>query len=337
MKTYGWGIIGLGGIAHRFMNDLPRCPQARLAAVASRSADKAAAFAERYGFAKSYGSYDEILNDPNVDILYIATPHALHSELAIKGLNAGKAVLCEKAVTVNSGEIRSVIEAARRSGQFFMEGMWTRFFPVSRQIHERISAGEFGRVTLAEVDFGFGRWQSGKVDNPSSRLFAADMAGGALLDVGCYCVSYATWMKGSQPVSVGALTTIVETGVDGMTNAILQFDDETMAVVRASIVQNTRQRALIYCDEATIEVPDFWHPSRAVIHYQTSGRADELIEIPYDQDGAAGFKYEAQMVMDCLDQGLVECPLMPWADSAGVMATLDKIRSEIGLKYPFEV
>jgi dihydrodiol dehydrogenase / D-xylose 1-dehydrogenase (NADP) len=336
MMKYGWGILGPGNIARRFMNDLPLCPQADLAAVASRSPEKARAFAEQYGFAKSYGSYRDLLEDPTVDIVYIAVPHTLHQELTIQALEAGKAVLCEKPAAVNALQLQAMIDCARDRRRFFMEAMWTRFFPVNQRVYQIISSDALGTVTLIEADLGFGNWSGGRVANPQSRLFSPELAGGSLLDLGVYCVSYLTRMKGAYPVAIKALGARTETDVDGMTAAIFHYSDGTVAVLRSSVIQTMRQTAIIYCEKATIEVPDFFHPSRAVIRYAEKGHPDEIIEIPYQVDGTTGFNFEAEAVMACLDRGLLECPDMTWQQSLEVMELLDAIRREIGLKYPFE-
>jgi len=334
MKKTGWGIIGPGGIAHRFLNDLPRCRQADLAAVASRSYDRARIFADQYHFRKSYGSYDEILSDPAVDIIYIATPHPQHHDLAIRCLKAGKAVLCEKPAAVHAAQIREMIDCARQNNVFFMEAMWTRFFPVNQRVKALIDSGALGAVTLIEADFGFGRWNAGKVDHPENRLYSLDLAGGSLLDVGVYCVSYATWLKGEKPAAVKALATKLETGVDGMTACLFQYADGTMAVLRSSISRTTRQTAMIYCEKATIEVPDFWHPAKAIIQYADSKRPPETIEDDYTRDGSTGYHYEAEAVMSCLAEGAVQCPVMDWQQSIEVIELLDQIREETGLRYP---
>ncbi len=334
MKQYGWGILGPGSIAKRFMNDLPRCPQARLAAVASRDPEKAQAFADQYHFERSYGSYGALLEDPTVDIVYISVPHTLHHDLSIQALQAGKAVLCEKPAAVNAAQIRSVVECANQNKTFFMEAMWTRFFPVNQRIRQMIGSGDLGAVTLIEVDFGFGSWNNGKVTNPQGRLFDPKLAGGSLLDVGVYCVSYATWMKGARPVQIKAMDSRLETGVDGMTSALFRYEDGGMAIIRSSIVQTTRQTAVIYCEKATIEVFDFWHPSRAVVHYRDNNLPDEVIEIPFQDDGATGFQFEAEAVMACLDGGLLESPVQTWQQSIEVMEILDAIRGETGLQVP---
>lgn len=336
MKKYGWGILGPGSIARRFLNDLPRCEQATLAAVRSRSAERGAAFASEYNFAASYSEMTDFLADPAVDIVYMATPHPLHLDLTLQCLEAGKAVLCEKPITVNAAECQEMIGCARQQKQFLMEGMWTRFFPVNRKIKQILDSGALGQITLMQIDFGFGRWSGGKVSNPQARLFAPGLAGGSLLDVGVYCVSYAAFLKGENPVAVTSQATMVETGVDGMCSSLLKYADGAQAMLISSIVQQTRQLAVIYCEKGRIEVPDFWHPSQAAVYYTDADREDEIIHYPFDQDGASGFHFEAETVMDCLDRGLVESPEMTWAQSQAVMETLDEIRSCIGLRYPFE-
>ena len=336
MKTYGWGILGPGRIAHRFLNDLPRCEQASLAAVASRDLDRARPFAGQYGFQKAYGSYSELLQDPAVDIVYVATPHPQHAELAQQALEAKKAVLCEKPVAVTARQACQLVACAAANQQFFMEAMWTRFFPVNRQVKALLDSGALGAVTLIEVDFGFGSWPRGPVDHPESRIYAPQLAGGSLLDVGVYCVSYATWMKGESPTAIKALTTRVSTGVDGMTAVLFQYRDGAMAVLRSSVIQATRVAATIYCEKATIDVPEFYHPEQAVVRSRSGDVEDQVIRAPYSAGGATGFDFEARELMRCLDDGLLESPLMTWRQSVDVMDLLDSIRREIGLVFPMD-
>lgn len=218
MKKVGWGIIGLGGIAHGFTHDLLHCENIRLAAVASRSFDKAKDFAKKYGYDKSYGSYEELLEDENVDIVYVATPISFHKEQSIMCMNAGKSVLCEKAVAVNGKEIREMVECAKKNNVFFTEGLWSRHFPVNRQVAELLQTGEMGRVNLIKASFGFGKWIEGKLPEPyrSGRLFSKELAGGSLLDVGVYSLSFAMFMMNKgRPSEIRALSHNVDTGLTG--------------------------------------------------------------------------------------------------------------------------
>ena len=336
MKKYGWGFLGLGNITKRMMTALPHVPNAVLAAAGSRDAAKAKTYAKENGFAKSYGSYTECINDPDVDILYIATPHPMHAPLAIEALEAGKAVLCEKPAAVNAKEMKRVADCARKHGVFYMEGMWSRFFPVNRAVKAIIDSGRAGMVTLIEADFGFGSWNNRKNANPDSRLFAPRMAGGSLLDVGVYTASYCDYMKnGMAPVKIKALAAMTDTGVDGMTAAIMQYPDGSISVHRSSVVQTTRTCAAIYCENCSIEVPGFWHPLKAAVTWKDTSTTD-TIEIPLPHGIGEGFYYECEEVIRCLDAGLTESPLMTLDDSIRVMEQLDAIRAEIGLKYPME-
>ena len=336
MKKYGWGLIGPGNIAKRMLTALPSVPNAFLAAVGSRDAAKAEAFAKEHSFAKSYGSYAGCINDPDVDIVYIALPHPLHVPMAIEVLEAGKAVLCEKPAAVSAADFRRVAECARKNNVFYMEGMWSRFFPVNRAVKALIDSGRTGMVTLIEADFGFGSWNNRKAANPQSRLFSPALAGGSLLDVGVYTASYCDYMKnGMKPERIKAMATMTDTGVDGMSVYIMQYPDGCISVQRSSVVQTTRTCASIYCEKCTIEVPGFWHPTKAAIAWKDTGTTD-TIELPLVHGIGEGFYYECEEVMRCLDEGLIESPLLTLDDSIRVMEQLDAVRAEIGLVYPFE-
>lgn len=335
MKQFGWGIVGPGAIAHRFMNDLPRCPRARLQAVSSRSADRSQAFADQYGFASHYGSFEDMLADPLVDIVYIATPHPQHYAAVLSALDAGKAVLCEKPATVNAPQLARILDKAKEKQRFFMEAMWTRFFPVNLEVAKRIHSGQYGLLTLAEVDFCGGKWSNKNASDPAFRLYSPELAGGSLLDIGVYCLSYAHYMKKQAPSRFTALATMTDTNVDATTVMTLSYDDDTMATLRSSILFSSPNSAILHCERATIEVEDFWHPQKATI--TTADGKTEIIEDAYSQSGSTGFQYEANGVMDALEEGNLEHPVMSWQQSLQIMELMDSIREEIGLKYPDHV
>lgn len=335
MKTIGWGILGPGAIVKRFMNDLPRCEGVRLAAVASRDIERAKACAKEYGFENYYGSYQGLADDKNVDLVYIATPHPFHKEQAIMCMNAGKSVLCEKPVAISKAEIVEIVECARKNDVFFMEAMWARHFPVNRQVKKFIDSGKIGKPTLIKADFGFGKWNNGKVVNPEGRLFNMDLAGGALLDVGVYVISYATWMKGQNPVEILSMASKIDTGVDGMSTYLFKYEDNTMAMLESSVVRAVDHVAAIYCEQGNIVINDFWHPTKAVVKFDDE-RDDIIFEDDYNADGRTGFGYEAQHAMDCMNKGLKESPYMTWQNSIDIMETIDTIRKQIGLVFPFE-
>lgn len=195
MRKIGWGIVGPGSIAKRFLHDLPRCEGARLRAVASRTLDKAASFGESYGFERHYGSYEELFADDQVDIVYVAVPHPFHEAVAIEAMKHKKAVLCEKPVSVNAESARRMIDCAKENQVFFMEAMWTRFFPVQQKIQKSLKDGSFGKPILLQADFSFGNWDILKSESLNGRLFEAELAGGSLLDIGIYCISYASFIR----------------------------------------------------------------------------------------------------------------------------------------------
>lgn len=335
MKKIGWGIIGPGAIFKRLMNDLTYCENARLIAVSSRSLKRAQDASKEYGFKKAYGTYEEIINDEDVDVIYVATPHPFHKEHVLLCLNAGKAVLCEKPIGVNEKETQEMVDCARENKVFFMEAMWTRHFPVNQKIKKIISSGVIGKPILMNVDFCFGNWKDKDEFDKNSILFNLELAGGSLLDVGIYCISYITWMYNKQPNEIQATMTELSTGVDGICAGIFKYNDGEIASFKSSVIQSTKHKAEIYCEYGDIFVDDFWHPTKAVISYKDD-REDMIIEDNYGIDGRTGFNYEINHVIKCMNKGLFESPYMTWQNSIDVMETMDNIRDKIGLKYPFE-
>lgn len=208
-KEIRWGILAPGSIAHKFVRGLELLEDAKVVAVGSRSIGRAETFAQQYGIAKAYGSYEELASDPDIDIVYVATPHSAHKECALLCLKAGKAVLCEKPFTVNTKEAEEVIQYARESKLFLMEAMWIRYLPVIIKVREWLYKGVIGEVKMLKADFGFRiEW------NPEGRLLNPALAGGALLDAGIYPVSFASMVFGKQPVEIKSMSYIGTTGVD---------------------------------------------------------------------------------------------------------------------------
>jgi dihydrodiol dehydrogenase / D-xylose 1-dehydrogenase (NADP) len=219
-----WGILGTGKIARRFMQAAFYVPEAQVVAVGSREQHTADQFGAQFGVPKRYGSYDALISDPEVEIVYVATPHTLHAENTLAALQAGKHVLCEKPFTINAQQAETVIQAARASGKFVMEGMWTRCFPVVREIVRRIQSGELGEIRYLQADFGFR-----PAFNPASRLFAPELGGGALLDVGVYPVALAFLVLGA-PTQIVSHATLGATGVDELCSMLFLYDNGAQAV-----------------------------------------------------------------------------------------------------------
>jgi dihydrodiol dehydrogenase / D-xylose 1-dehydrogenase (NADP) len=326
-KVIKWGILGLGGIAHSFVKGLKSLPDAKIAAVGSRSKDRAEAFAKEYDIPKAYGSYQELANDPDVDIIYVATLHPDHRECTLLCLKAGKAVICEKPFTVNAKETEELIRVAREQKVFLAEAMWTRHLPMNAKIRELIASGIIGEVKMVEADFGFRcGW------NPESRILNPQLGGGALLDVGVYTISYASMIFGGiEPTRIVSMSNIGETGVDEECSAVLGYEGGKMAVVTAAVRTTTPHEAWILGTKGRIHVPHFWHADSATLY--SDDNKEERIELPYE---STGYNYEAADAMRCLREGKLESDIMPLDESLRIMKTMDAIRAQWGLKYPFE-
>jgi predicted dehydrogenase len=321
-----WGILGTGKIAKRFMQAAFYVPDAQVVAVGSREQHTADQFGAQYGIPKRYGSYDALLHDPEVEIVYVATPHTLHAENTLAALQAGKHVLCEKPFTINAQQAEQVIQAARASGKFVMEGMWTRCFPVVREIVRRIQAGELGEVRYLQADFGFR-----PEFNPASRLFAPELGGGALLDVGVYPIALAFLVLGA-PKQVVSHATLGATGVDELCSMLFLYDNGAQAVMSASLQVEMPKQANICGTLARIQLPaPWWKPSEAYL-IRNDGTTEHLL-YPYEGDG---LQFEIRHVHDCLRQGLTESQWMPLDETLAIMHTLDALRAQWGVRYPLE-
>lgn len=320
-----WGILGPGNIANRLVEGVSVHSDAEVLAVGSRDIQRANAFADRWGIPRRYGSYEELVRDPDVDIVYVATPHPFHAPCSLLAIEAGKAVMCEKPFTVNAPEAKSVVEAARRKNVFVMEAMWTRFFPLMARVREIVASGEIGEVRLVHADFGFRA-----AFNPESRLFSPALAGGGLLDVGVYPISLASMLLGT-PNRVSGLATIGETGVDESAAITLGYPSGALASITTGVRITTPQFAVICGTEGSIHIPSpWWVPERMTVR---KGRAT----VEYcEPKMASGFEYEVAEAGRCLREGLKESPILPLDESVAIMDTMDQLRALWGVRYPME-
>jgi predicted dehydrogenase len=326
VKKVRWGILGTGAIARQFVQGLNSVPEAEVLAVGSRSSASAQEFADKRGIPRRHVGYDDLASDPDVDVIYIATPHPFHAENATLCLEAGKAVLCEKPFSVNAAEAEQVVALAREKGLFVMEGMWTRFFPLMEEVRRLVSEGAVGELRMLNVDFGF---RAGL--DPASRLFDPQLGGGALLDVGVYCVSFASMILG-QPSGFVGLPHLGETGVDEQASIVLEHEGGKLANLSIGIRTTTPQEATIMGTEGYVRVhAPWWRPTSMAI--SRPGTEDETVEAPASGNG---FNYEAAEVMRCLEAGKTESDVMPLDETVSVMRTMDRIRAAWGLRYPGE-
>ena len=321
-----WGIIGTGSIAKKFAEGLGVLPDAELIAVGSRAQETADEFAERFGVRNRHLNYEALAGDPEIDAVYVATPHPLHRENSILCLNAGKAVLCEKPFAINAREAEEVIHVAREKNLFLMEAMWTRFLPVMVRLRQVLSEGAIGEVRMLCCDFGF---RAGF--NPRGRLFDPELGGGALLDVGVYTVSLSSMIFGA-PARVAGLAHLGETGVDEQSAFVLAHEGGELSVLSTAVRTRTAQEAVILGTEGRIRLHSpWWRGTKMTV--SAAGEEDESVELPYDGNG---YNCEAAEVGKRLREGKLESEIMPLDETLSVMKTMDRIREEWGLKYPME-
>ena len=324
--TVRWGILATGGIARAFTRDLATLPEGEVVAVGSRSPDSARRFADEHGIPRAYGSWAELAADPDVDVVYVATPHSAHLEAATVCLEAGKAVLCEKPLTLNLAQARELVALARRRRVFLMEAMWTYCNPVVRRMLDLVADGAIGDVRSVHADFGIAA-----PADASHRLRDPRLGGGALLDLGVYPVSFAHLVLG-EPSSVAAWAHLTPEGVDETTGVLLGYDSGAVATLSCSIAAASPTVAAVSGTRGRIELPHgFFSPQSFRLHRQ--GREPEEITLPEARDGA-GYTHEAAEVMRCLREKETESPLVPLDGTLAVMATLDAVRERIGVRYP---
>jgi dihydrodiol dehydrogenase / D-xylose 1-dehydrogenase (NADP) len=326
MKPIRWGILGLGKIARKFAVGLQSVPDATLVAVGSRAQVKAAAFAAEFNVPHVHGRYEALAADPEVDVVYVATPHPMHHEAALLCLRAGKAVLLEKPFTVNAKECEALIKVARRENIFLMEAMWMRFLPMIVQLREWLDRKVVGEPRMVTADFGFrAEWK------PEDRLLNPALGGGALLDVGIYPLSFASMIFGVAPRAVTGLCHLGQTGVDEQSAVVLSYEGGELAVLACAVRTGTTHEARIFGTNGSIVIPDFWHCTQATL--TMNGKPPETVMRPMKGNG---YNYEAVEVGRCLRAGIKESPVMPLSETLEMMRTMDTLRRQWGLVYPGE-
>ncbi|MGC8633241.1 MAG: Gfo/Idh/MocA family protein [Candidatus Limnocylindrales bacterium] len=326
-----WGILGTGTIASSFATDLARVPQAELRAVGSRTQASADAFAGRFGIPVRHVGYRSLVEDSTLDVVYVALPHPWHHAWTRAALEAGRAVLCEKPFTVTAAEARDLVATARSRGRFLMEAMWNRFLPTLARVREILDDGALGEIRTVQADLGVQM-----TPDPASRLFAPELGGGALLDLGVYPVSFASFVLGA-PQSVQAVATPTATGVDAQCSAILRYASGAHAVVHTTLEVNTPSGAVVAGTRGRIELSGpLYDPWSVRLVRGPNPGAEVLEELHHAGEPGHGWAREAAEVGRCLAAGLLESPRMPLDESVSIMETLDEIRRQIGLRYPFE-
>ncbi len=328
MNKIRWGILGAGRIANEFVTGLSVLPDAELVAVGSRTQANADAFGDKYHISHRHASYEALANDPDVDAIYVATPHPMHKDNILLCLQHGKAVICEKPFTINAAEATEVVNYAREHKLYLLEAMWTRFLPVMVKVRELLAQGLIGEVRMVSADFGF---RAGF--NPAGRLFAPELGGGALLDVGIYVTSFASMVLGPKaPVRVASLAQLGETGVDEQSAYVLEYERGTLAVLSTAVRTATANEASILGTDGRIKVHSpFYRSTRITLNVY--GKEEQVIDVPFEGNG---FNYEAAEVMRGLRDGKTESDTLTLDETVAIMQTLDRVREPWGLKYPSE-
>ncbi len=310
-----WGIIGTGRIAHTFASDLRLIDEGVVTAVGSRTRGSAEAFGDEFDVANRHDSYESLVSDPEVDVVYVGTPHPMHFDNAMLALEHGKPVLVEKAFTMKASEARELVQAARAKNLFMMEAMWTRFLPHVAAIRDLVAQGALGRIVAFEADHG--KWFE---EDPSTRLFAPELGGSAVLDLGVYPISFASMLLGT-PSRITALVDPAFTGVDGQASMLFGYEDGAQAMLTCTSMARTATRACIAGTEARIEVDaDFYAPSS----FTLIKRSGESKRFGFAHQGR-GLHYQAVEVARCIAQGHTESAVMPLDETVAIMETMERV------------
>ena len=320
-----WGIIGCGRIAHKFASDLALIEDATLTAVASRSYEKADEFAQKHKAKKAYGSYDELFLDPDVDIVYIATPHHLHAELSIKAMENDKHVLCEKPLSINKKEADSIIETSRRTKRFFMEALWTRFNPSFVAAKKLIDEGEIGEIKYINADFAF-RSEFSTED----RTLNINLGGGAILDIGIYPVFLCYSLLGV-PKEILAKSIFHKTASSDIQTSMIFHYAEAQAVLYSSFESQSDMIARISGTEGQIYLNDRWHHANGYTLIKNG--TEQKIDLPVL---GLGYSHEIKECHQCLRENKLESSKWSHQNSLDLISILDDVRIQVGLKYPQE-
>lgn len=326
MKQFNWGIIGTGVIAQAFVKDLALLDGHIAHAVGSRNLETAQNFAAKFNVHRAYGSYEELVSDPTIDAVYVATPHPSHVDNVVLALNAGKPVLCEKPFAVNATQAREMIAAAQSNNVALMEAMWARFLPHYAKIREIISSGILGEITTVHADHG-----QRLADQNIARLVEPSLAGGALLDLGIYPVSFAHMVLGV-PTKITSTAVFTDKGVDAQTSMILDYANGAQAILNTTMIVRTPCTAVVAGLNGYIEIDrTFYNPTsmRVVLFDGT------ITNYPLTYVGH-GLREQAAEFARVIRGNELESPILTWSETIEIMEILDTVRGQIGLKYPFE-
>ena len=325
MSNFSWGILGPGGIARAFAKDLTFLEGHTIGAVGSRSLANAQVFANDFG-GTAYGSYEELVNDSTIDAIYVATPHPAHHDNVNLALNAGKPVLCEKPFAVNAAEAQAMVDAASHNKVALMEAMWARFLPHYAKVREIIASGVLGPILSIHADHG-----QRLADQNIPRLVDPHLAGGALLDLGIYPISFAHMILGN-PLSINSSAVMTDKGVDAQTSMIFTYENGAQSVLTTTMIEQTPCRAVVAGLHGWLKIDrTFYNPASMRVILNDGS----VTQYPSTYTGH-GLREQAESFKRLVQSGKLESEILSWQDTIDIMKTMDAVREQIGLKYPFE-
>lgn len=319
------GILGAGNIARNMANTLNAMDDAQFYAVGSRSMEKAEKFAKEYGAQKAYGSYEDLVSDPEVELVYVATPHSHHFEHAKLCIEHGKPVLCEKAFMANAKQAKEIFELAKEKNVFITEAIWTRYLPSRKMIDDVIASGEIGEVTFVTANLGYDIKDVERMQNP-------ELAGGALLDVGIYPLTFISMVLGNEIKEVVSTCTKTATGMDEQNAIILKYDNGVMAMAHSGMLAGTEQYGIVYGTKGYLIAENLNNVTGIKVYTKERKLIREL-SVPKQ---ITGFEYQVRASMKAIREGHLECEEIPHEESVIMMELMDRLRADWGIRYPFE-
>lgn len=325
MKKLNFTILCAGNIAEKMAETVSKMDEVASYAVAARDLSCAKNLADKYGFQKAYGSYEELVNDADVNLVYVASPHSLHYEHAKLCLMHGKHVLCEKPMTVNAKQAEELFRLAKEKNLFIMEAVWTRFQPFAAKLKEILESGAIGDLHTMLVSFG-------QDLRHVERLISPELAGGALLDLGIYPITFASMFFGTKVKQITSAVVKTDRGVDGQNSITLVYEDGRMAILNSCFLCPMNNQAIIYGNKGRVEVDSFWHPQDFRV-YRNGETEPDIYRLPFD---FTGYEYEVRAAAKAIAQGELECSQMPHEETLRIMRIMDQLRMDWDMKYPFE-
>lgn len=324
-------ILGVGDIAAKMASTLSTMitqgdQSLCMYSVASRDGERARRFAEQYGFQKAYGSYEDMLSDPDVHLVYVATPHSHHYEHMKRCIAHSKHVLCEKAFTVNARQAEEVTAMARAKGLLMAEAIWTRYQPARQMILDILGSGFIGEPKMLTANLCYPIVHKQRIREP-------ELAGGALLDLGVYAINFASMVFGDKVASMQSTVQMMDTGVDMQESITLTYETGEMAILNASVTCAGDRRGMVFCTNGTLEVDNINNPATITVVPRAEGQETRMYTVPPQ---ITGYEYEMQAAVEAVTQGWVECPAMPHSEIVRVMQVMDQLRAQWGLVYPCE-